>query len=132
MNTKRNTLAIALTASLSFAGHAQAQSGQREVFVNGEHMNALELVVLDAMNCGQSVPSGRYWINWVTRTWGYEGVRKASPLPDCAQAAQPRQQTRQQARSGGSGGHWEDRVHESLCVRNGHCGVDIVINPVYQ
>ena len=129
MNTKRNMLAIALTASLLFAGHAEAQSGPRNVYVNGEHLNVAGLVIVDIMNCGQPVPSGRYWINWDTQTWGYEGRAKSSPLPDCTQrAAQP-----QPARNGNaSGGYREDRLHESLCIRNGHCGVDIVVNPVYQ
>lgn len=129
INIKRNMLAIALTASLFVAGHAQ--SGQRNVYVNGEYMNTLGLVVLDAMNCGQAVPSGRYWINWDRQTWGYEGRAKSSPLPDCTQRAGLPQQARQ-AQSGRSGGSWEDRVHENLCARNGHCGVDIVVNPAYQ
>ena len=128
MNTRRNLLAIALTAALLGAGHAQAQAqaGQRNIHVNGEHLNLAGMVVLDIMNCGQPVPSGRYWINWNNQTWGYEGRATASPLPDCTQSAgRP-----QQARSGG--GQWEDRMHRNLCMRNGRCDVDIVINPVYQ
>lgn len=128
MNIKRNMLAIALTASLFVAGNAQAQSGQRNVVVNGERLNFAGLVVLDIVNCGQPVPSGRYWINWITQTWGYEGSNRSGPLPDCTRSARQVQQ----AQGGRSGGSWEDRTHERLCIRNGHCGVDIVVNPVYQ
>jgi len=112
-------IAIAMVA-------APAQAGQREIHVNGERLNDFGLVLIDIVNCGSPVPSGRYWIDWARRTWGYQGSRNAAPLPDCAQAraAAPA--------AGGRARAWEDRVHESLRARGGRCNVDIVVNPVYQ
>lgn len=123
----RIALALCIGAAAA-AGPVHAQSGPRNVVINGERMSPFGLALADTVNCGQPVPDGRYWINWATRSWGHEGSRTAAPLPDCARAGAlaPR------AQAGGRGGSWEDRTHENLCLRGGRCDVDIVINPVYQ
>lgn len=129
MNAIRAAAALCIAAAVS-AQPALAQSG-RDVRINGQHMNAFGLALLDVMNCGQPVPDGRYWIDWNARTWGYEGSRASAPLPDCSDAAAPARQGGR-AHGGGRGGSWEDRTHEDLCIRGGRCDVDIVINPVYR
>jgi hypothetical protein len=44
----------------------------RFVVVNGQLQDAYSLAVLDAA-VGEPVPNGRYWLNYSTGEWGYEG-----------------------------------------------------------
>ncbi|MBI3530412.1 MAG: hypothetical protein HY067_20900 [Betaproteobacteria bacterium] len=62
-------VSVALAASLPVL----AQQMSRQVIVNGAVMNRAQLMVLDALNCGSSVPDGRYWLNTQTGAWGYQG-----------------------------------------------------------
>jgi hypothetical protein len=118
ISKKSKALLSALGCVLVFSG--QANAGNPEIYVNGERMNAVEMIALDLLNCAGTVPNGRYWINWVTRAWGYEGGPQQDFLPQCGQQAE--------ASSGGgssSGGYFEDRMFERY-------GIDMIQNPVYR
>jgi hypothetical protein len=114
--TNSSTLAaIALAAALLFAGQSEAAPNARSIYVNGQHMGPANMVVLDRLNCGETVPSGRYWVNWVTRAWGYEGGPQQGWLPDC----------QRQAKAPASKRYIEDRVFERY-------GVDMIHMPTYR
>jgi hypothetical protein len=49
-----------------------AMAFQRYVIVNGEQMTASQLTLLDQLH-GEYIPNGRYWLNYNTGEWGYEG-----------------------------------------------------------
>lgn len=117
MNRKnRKTLvAVALAAGLLAAGQSEAQSNARSIYVNGQRMGAADIAALDTLNCGDAVPSGRYWLNLNTRAWGYEGGPRQGWLPNCqrqAAAAAPKR-------------YIEDRVFERY-------GVNMIHIPTYQ
>jgi len=114
--TNCSTLAaIALAAALLFAGQSEAAQNARSIYVNGHPMGPANMVVLDRLNCGETVPSGRYWVNWVTRAWGYEGGLQQGWLPDC----------QHQAKAPASKRYIEDRVFERY-------GVDMIHMPTYR
>jgi hypothetical protein len=78
-------------------------------------MTPAQVVALDSLNCGAPVPSGRYWVNWQTRAWGYEGGPRQGWLPDC----------RRQANAPAGRRFIEDRVFERY-------GVDMIHMPTYR
>lgn len=109
--------AMALAAALLTAGQSEAAPYARSIYVNGQPMGPANMVVLDSLNCGQTVPSGRYWVNWVTRAWGYEGGAQQGWLPHC--------QRQVRASAPASKRYIEDRVFERY-------GVDMIHIPSYQ
>ena len=78
-------------------------------------MGPANIVALDTLNCGDAVPSGRYWVNWGTRAWGYEGGPRQGWLPNC----------QRQATAATSKRYIEDRVFERY-------GVNMIHIPTYQ
>ncbi len=60
-----------LTTSLALCMANGAQAS-RYVVINGQRMNPRQLVAIDRMNCIR-IPNGRYWFNFYTKAWGYEG-----------------------------------------------------------
>lgn len=77
-------LAAVLAAAPLWSAPLAAQ--QRMVVVNGELLDAEGLAVLDALNCGHTVPDGVYWIDVESRTWGAVGDGTVLEIPDCAGA----------------------------------------------
>jgi hypothetical protein len=66
----------------AYTGVSGAQ--QRIIIVNGQLLTtAAEIAFVDALNCGQPVPSGNYWLNLPRREWGHVGAPQVNPLPDC-------------------------------------------------
>ena len=112
---------VASIGLLLGAGQSGAQSlAQRNIVLNGQHLDALNVVALDYLNCGRPVPDGRYWVNWITRTWGYEGGPAQGRVETCTRGANPTN-----ARPSGSSRYIEDRIFE-------RSGVSIIQNPVYR
>lgn len=105
--------AVIITLLGALFASANSEAGQRVIHVNGASMNAAQMRYLDQLNCGNTVPNGRYWLNLQSGAWGYEGGPQQGFVTDC-----------RQARSGGSG-YREDRVFERY-------GIDMIQNPVYQ
>jgi hypothetical protein len=113
--------AVLIVGLLFGAADSMAQSpAQRHIVLNGQYLDALNVAALDYLNCGRPVPNGRYWVNWVHRTWGYEGGPAQGRLQDCTRGAGPRAPAQ-----AGSGRYVEDRIFE-------RSGVSIIQNPVYQ
>lgn len=124
MKVKLSKIAAGLmfASALAISVDGAAEPNERTIYVNGAKMNSVEIVALDYLNCGNTVPSGRYWVDWVSRGWGYEGGVQQGWLPtDCAQQAQ---ESEPQPQSG-SGGYWEDRMFERY-------GIDTIHFPTYQ
>jgi hypothetical protein len=119
--TRCTLLALALVAGVFAAGPGEAQSIGRSIHVNGQRMNPAQIALLDGINCGTAVPSGRYWVNWATRAWGHEGGPRQGWLPDCRRAAQ----AQAPAQAPSSKRYIEDRVFERY-------GVDMIHMPVYR
>jgi hypothetical protein len=117
-------LGLALATGILANGPSEAQSGARTIYLNGQRMGPAEIAALDAINCGTSVPSGRYWVNFATRAWGYEGGPRQGWLPDCRRAAQAPPSGRY-TQAPPSRGYIEDRVFERY-------GVDMIHMPVYR
>ncbi|MCB1926587.1 MAG: hypothetical protein KDH17_00995 [Rhodocyclaceae bacterium] len=69
MKTSATILASAL---LSLAASTAQAQFQRNVYVNGQHLNAAQLAVLQQMHCAW-IPDGAYWINTRSGAWGYAG-----------------------------------------------------------
>jgi|SRR5512134_757480 hypothetical protein len=114
--TNRSMLvAVALAVGLLAAGRSEASPNARSIHVNGQRMGPAEIAALDNLNCGETVPSGRYWVNWVTRAWGYEGGPRRGWLPNCQRQATARAPQR----------FVEDRVFERY-------GVDMIHMPTYR
>lgn len=74
-----------IAAAVMFAGalmvSAKSFAEERVIHVNGVRMNAIEIAVLDYLNCGDAVPNGRYWLD--EGAWGYEGGARQGYLPEC-------------------------------------------------
>jgi hypothetical protein len=113
---KSNLLvAVALLTAPFFAGVTAAGENGRHIHINGQHMTPVQIATLDAINCGEAVPNGNYWVNWANRAWGYEGGPQQGWLPNC-----------QRRESSASASRYvEDRIFE-------RSGVSIIQNPVYQ
>lgn len=122
MRNNRKTAVLVLAGAFVLAGESEAGSNARHIHVNGQHMSAAQIAVLDDTYCGRTVPDGAYWVNWGTRAWGYEGGAQQGWLPSC----------KRQARSGGSSSTFEDRMFDGLCAQNGRCDVPIVHFPTYR
>lgn len=118
---------LMFAAAVGFSVRSDAGQADRTIYVNGDRMSAVEIIALDILNCGEAVPNGRYWVNWTSQAWGYEGRRQQGWLPNCAEQA-----SAGQAERGGSKGTWEDRTFEGLCVENGRCDVEIIHFPQYN
>ena len=52
---------------------SQAGQNTRQIYVNGERLDALGIAIVDQLNCGDAVPNSRYWLNLNTG----HGVTKA-------------------------------------------------------
>lgn len=63
---KSSCVAIALL-SLSAPAHAE-----RFVVVNGQRLSEPQIERLETLRC-LPIPNGRYWLDWQTGVWGYEG-----------------------------------------------------------
>jgi hypothetical protein len=118
MNRKNRSalVAVALALGLLAAGGSEAAPNGRSIHLNGQRLAPAEIAALDALNCGDPVPSGRYWVNWTARTWGYEGGPRQGWLPNCQ---------RQTAAAPAPKRYIEDRVFERY-------GVDMIHMPTYR
>lgn len=85
--------AMVFMALMSLPIHAQ----ERHIHVNGEHLEATDIQLLDQLN-GGIVPNGFYWINFETGEWGMEGNNQTLGII----AAIAQQQSQQQQRSNNS------------------------------
>jgi hypothetical protein len=56
----------------------------RKVVVNGQRLTLVELSQMDALNCGQTVPDGSYFLNVPMGVWSRPGLGAWMPLPSCA------------------------------------------------
>lgn len=67
-------LALTLVMIVFLVGLAtlDANAEQRQVIVNGQVLSAKQLAMLDSL-AGGPVPSGSYWIDPDTATWGFAG-----------------------------------------------------------
>jgi hypothetical protein len=84
MGTSVRTLVAALLIfGLSERGETQES---RIIIVNGDRLNAQEILQVDQLNCGDPVPNGNYWMDFQRRRWGYVGKSGSAPLPDCSDA----------------------------------------------
>lgn len=108
-------IALALVLGVVAAPQSEAAPEGRSIYLNGQRMGPAEIAVLDRVNCGEAVPSGRYWVNWSTRAWGYEGGPRQGWLPNC----------RREAKAPSSPRYIEDRVFERY-------GVDMIHMPTYR
>lgn len=97
-NTARSTLLLAALLQIGNPGVATAQQ-QRIVIVNGQVLNRADLAEVDALNCGDRVPNGRYWLDLQRGEWGYVGDGIRRPLPRCSER---QVQSGRQARSDSS------------------------------
>jgi hypothetical protein len=113
------SVGFALTLAASSPVFAQAPS--RLVIVNDAVMNDVQLLVLDALNCGVTVPDGNYWLNLDTGAWGFHG----GPQEGIIGAACRQAKSATPAQPGNCAGrYWEDRM---ACM-----GVSTYQNPVYK
>ena len=79
---------LVVGVALAAAVPAWAQM-PRQVIVNGVLLNNAQLKVLDALNCGATVPNGIYWIK-ASGAWGYPGGGQEGIIgEDCAAPAKP-------------------------------------------
>ena len=101
-------ISLALGATSSYAGQPS-----RQIYVNGERLDALGIAIVDQLNCGERVPNGLYWLNIHTGAWGFEGGPMQGVVGNCA-ATKPQAESR----------YIEDRIFE-------RSGISIIQNPVY-
>lgn len=83
MTIRFSNIAAAVMFAGALAVSAKSIADERAISVNGERMNAIEIAVLDYLNCGDTVPDGRYWLNQNDGSWGYEGGAQQGYLPAC-------------------------------------------------
>ncbi len=103
-----------------FAVVTVGQADNRTVIVNGEVLNALELALLDGINCGIAVPNGNYWLDWATLAWGYAGDGQQGTVGDCASQSAPSET----APSGKSECEAKYTFYEDrMCYCHGMCGL---------
>jgi hypothetical protein len=76
-----------LLGALLVLAHGAAFAQGRFVIVNGQLLGEAELAELDALNCGEPVPDGIYWLDLQRGLWGIVGEDGAHPLPDCGVSA---------------------------------------------
>lgn len=105
---------VTAVALLTLACASQAGQYNRQIYINGERLDALGIAAVDRLSCGNTVPNGRYWLNLKTGAWGYEGGPMEGLIGNC-QAAEP------EAKSG----YIEDRIFEQS-------GISIIQSPVYS
>lgn len=111
-----------LTMQLVLGSMWTAQAEDRLIFVNGEQLNAGGLVFLDALNCGEPVPEGNYWLDLENRQWGFVGVEGREPLPDCFAIQQPSEEQNQVKPPAESDCESQYRFHEDrMCYCYGMC-----------
>lgn len=68
-------LTISILLNLLFSNAATAQEDERHIHVNGEHLDATSIAVVDLL-FGKAVANGFYWIDENTGQWGFEGETK--------------------------------------------------------
>ncbi len=68
----RFALTLAMIVFLVGLATLDANAEQRRVIVNGQVLSAEQLAMLDSL-AGGTVPSGSYWIDPDTATWGFAG-----------------------------------------------------------
>ena len=71
----KHLLTIFILITFVFFSLAKAQQDERHIHVNGEHLDATSIAVMDLL-FGEKVPNGFYWINENTGQWGFEGETK--------------------------------------------------------
>jgi hypothetical protein len=62
---------LLLVSSILFTSHSLVAE-ERHIHVNGQCLEAADMVQLDQL-IGGVTPNGKYWIDFNTGTWGYEG-----------------------------------------------------------
>ena len=113
LNTRTTRLVLA-TAMFLGTSLSQASQDSRQIYINGERLDALGIALVDQLNCDARVPNGRYWLNMTTGAWGYQGGPMQGVVGNCQAAEQQ-----------GDHRYVEDRIFEQS-------GVSIVQNPVYS
>jgi len=64
------------------------QVAARNVVVNNQRMNDLQLQYLDQLSCNY-IPDGSYWLNTSTGSWGYAGGGAQGYLGDNCNKRKP-------------------------------------------
>jgi hypothetical protein len=113
LKTRTTWLALA-TAMLLGTSLSQASQDSRQIYINGERLDAFGMSLVDQLNCDAPVPNGRYWLNFITGEWGYQGGPTQGVIGNC-RTAQPQSDRR----------YVEDRIFEQS-------GASIIQNPVYS
>ncbi len=72
MNNMIKKILVTATLTLSTLPIATAAQAGRYVVINGQRMTPRQLVAVDRANC-MRIRNGRYWFNFYTKAWGYEG-----------------------------------------------------------
>ena len=63
---------IIMTALVFSSLLISAQAVARNVVINNQQMNAVQIQYLDQLSCTR-VPDGSYWLDYNTGMWGYAG-----------------------------------------------------------
>jgi hypothetical protein len=71
LKTQITWLALGMTALLG-ASLSEAGQDSRQIYINGERLDARGIALVDQLSCGARVPNGRYWLNMTTGAWGYD------------------------------------------------------------
>jgi hypothetical protein len=110
-NTSVAMLIIMIIASLASVSHAG--QNKRNIYINGERMNARQMALVDHWNCGERVPNGSYWLK-NNGEWGFENGPMEGVIGKC-EAVKANQESR----------YIEDQIFEES-------GISIIQSPVYQ
>ena len=113
LNVRAALIALAAITVLC-ASPVQAGQNGRQIYVNGERLDARSIAVLEQLNCGERVPNGLYWIDLNTGAWGYEGGPMQGVVGNCRAAESKKESP-----------YVEDRIFEKS-------GISIIQNPVYS
>ena len=110
-NATAVTLIVIILISLASVSHAG--QNKRNIYINGERMNARQMALVDRWNCGERVPNGSYWLK-NNGEWGFENGPMEGVIGKC-EAAETKQKSR----------YIEDQIFEDS-------GISIIQGPVYQ
>jgi len=80
-------IVIVLAATFESAGDAYGYYERLNIWINGTRLTADQVRTLASHNCGV-VASGRYWLDFRTGIWGYEGGPAQGRLGDACRGAQ--------------------------------------------
>ncbi len=70
------TKIISILMGLTFGLNATMVHAERNVVVNGNRLNNVQVQQLEQIHCGP-IANGHYWLNTNTGIWGYAG----NPMP---------------------------------------------------